>query len=192
MNIDCLIPAAGLSSRMGRWKLMLPYNDRTILETSVSNALSLCSRVILVTGYNGEKLESLFKPDSRVITIRNSSYERGMFSSIQTGVKMVKTDWFFITMGDMPDIGADLYLKLIDTVKANTGIEIVRPLFNGKRGHPVLLNRTVIKTILSEPPESEMRNVFTSHKVLDLPLDLPESFYDIDTEEDYRKAAGRS
>lgn len=170
---------------------MLPYKDRTILETSVSNALLLCSRVILVTGYNGEKLENLFKPDRRITAVRNSNYERGMFSSIQTGAALVETDWFFITMGDMPDIGADLYLKLFDTSKTNTEVEIVRPLYNGKRGHPVLLKKSVVKTILKEPRESEMKNVFTYHKVLDLPLDLSESFYDIDTEEDYRKAAGR-
>ena len=185
MKIDCLIPAAGLSSRMGRWKLLLPYRSSTILETSVSNALSLCSRVILVTGYNGEKLEKLFKSENRVTAVRNDSYERGMFSSIQTGAGLVETDWFFITMGDMPDIGKNLFTKLINTAESNTGIEIVRPLFNGKRGHPVLLKKSVIKTILAEPPESEMKNVFTRHRVLDIPLNLPESFYDIDTEEDY-------
>lgn len=186
MNIDCLIPAAGLSSRMGKWKLMLPYKNSTIIEQSVDNALRLCSRVILVTGYRGGELEKLYDQHPKVITIRNTDFKRGMFSSIQTGAPLVETEYFFITMGDMPEIGSDLFRELTNTISKNPGIEIVRPLYGGKRGHPVLLKMSTVDTILSEPQVSEMKNVFTHHKVLDLPLDLPESFRDIDTEEDYK------
>ncbi len=186
MDIDCLIPAAGFSSRMGSWKLMLPYKQSTILEQTVSNALSHCTRVILVTGYRGTELDKLFRGNQRVVPIRNHDFTQGMFSSIRRGTSLIRTDWFFITMGDMPGISPALYEILLKSQTANPGIEIVRPLFNGKRGHPVLLNKSVIPTILSKPRSSEMKHVFTHHKVLDLPLDLPESFRDIDTEEDYR------
>jgi len=104
MKIDCLIPAAGLSSRMGRWKLLLPYRGTTILEQTLNNALSLCSRVVLVTGYRGNELEEIYAGRSGVVTVRNADFKRGMFSSIQTGVPLVSTEWFFITMGDMPGI----------------------------------------------------------------------------------------
>ncbi|MFL4276400.1 hypothetical protein P9380_16635, partial [Escherichia coli] len=36
--IDCIITAAGLSSRMGQWKMMLPWEQGTILDTSIKNA----------------------------------------------------------------------------------------------------------------------------------------------------------
>ena len=188
MNIDCLIPAAGFSSRMGRWKLTLPYGKTTIIEYAVKNALRVCSRVILVTGFRGRELKELFKEEQRVITIENHDFDQGMFSSIQTGVPLIETDLFFITMGDMPQIEPWIYEKLILSARSNTGKEILRPLFNGKRGHPVLLKKDVIPTILSEPRESEMKQVFTRHRVLDLNLDIPETFRDIDTEEDYKKA----
>ena len=188
MNIDCLIPAAGLSSRMGTWKLILPYNEGTIVEESVKNALSRCSRIILVTGYRGAELARLFSDNKKVVPVANTAYNRGMFSSIQTGIPLIQTEYFFITMGDMPEIGMDMYDLLLNTMKDNPGIEIVRPLYNNKRGHPVLLKNSVISTILSEPADSEMKNVFTHHRVLDLPLNLPETFKDIDTEADYRKA----
>ncbi len=187
MEIDCLIPAAGFSSRMGKWKPMLPYKNKTIIETVVENAFSLCSRVILVTGYKGTELEKLYRDNKNVIPVRNNNFERGMFSSIQTGMPLIQADWFFITMGDMPEIKKPLYTTLLCTLETNPSIDIVRPLFNGKRGHPVLLKKNVVQTILSEPADSEMKNVFTHHRVLELPLDLPESFKDIDTEEDYKK-----
>ncbi len=173
---------------MGTWKLILPYKEETLVEKSVKNALSCCSRVILVTGYRGNELEKLFKNNKNVVPVANTEYNRGMFSSIQTGIPLIQTGYFFITMGDMPEISTDLYDLLLHTMKDNPGIEIVRPLYNNKRGHPVLLKNSVIPTILSEPADSKMKNVFTHHRVLDLPLNLPETFKDIDTEADYRKA----
>ena len=175
---------------MGKWKLMLPYKKGTILGSVIKNTLSICDRVILVTGFRGKELETFYGENKNIIAVRNSGFERGMFSSIQTGVPLVETEYFFITKGDMPEIGSNLYRKLLNTMRENPDIEIVRPLFNGKRGHPVLLKKSVISTILSEPADSEMKNVFTHHKVLDLPLDLPQTFKDIDTEEDYREAVG--
>lgn len=190
MNIDCLIPAAGLSSRMGKWKLTLPYKESTIVECTASNALSVCSRVILVTGHRGQELKDLFKNEKRVIPVENTSFKSGMFSSIQAGVPFIETEWFFISMGDMPEITSELYTFLIEAQRNSPHMEILRPLYKGKRGHPVLLKKSVISTILSEPYTSEMKNVFSHHTVLDLPLDLPESFLDIDTEEEYRKLLG--
>lgn len=62
--IDCIITAAGLSSRMGQWKMMLPWEQGTILDTSIKNALQFCSRIILVTGYRGNELhETLCEPE---------------------------------------------------------------------------------------------------------------------------------
>ncbi len=169
---------------------MLPYKESTIVEHTVANALSRCTRVILVTGYRGPELEQLYRKAERVIPVRNAEFHRGMFSSIQTGVPLIKSSCFFITMGDMPEIGETLYDALLNTMTANPAVDIVRPLFNGKRGHPVLLKKSVIPTILSEPENSEMKHVFTRHSVLDLDMNIPETFMDIDTEEDYRKAAG--
>ncbi len=188
MNFECLIPAAGFSSRMGSWKLMLPYKGSTIIGQAVDNALSFCGKVILVTGYRGGELEKLYDRHPGVITVRNTGFKRGMFSSIQTGVPLISTEWFFITMGDMPDITEKLYRKLAEAADGEKDTEIVRPLFSGKRGHPVLLKNTVIPTILSEPWSSEMKNVFTHHKVLNLDMNLPETFTDIDTIENYRSA----
>lgn len=177
---------------MGKWKLLLPYKDGTIISYAVSNALDVCSRVILVTGFRSDELEKLFFENKRITTVQNNDFERGMFSSIQTGTPLVETEWFFITMGDMPGINSEIYRKLLYYLEKEPDIEIIRPLYNGKRGHPVLLKKNVTKTIAAEPSESEMKNVFTHHRVLDLNLNIPETFTDIDTEEDYRIAVNNT
>ena len=188
MNIDCLIPAAGFSSRMGNWKLILPYKNSTIIENSIVNAVNVCTRIILVTGYRGDELAELVEQIPQVLTIRNENYRKGMFSSIQTGVKMVESEWFFITMGDMPDIEGDIFKDLIKTRDDNPGrFDIFRPIYNGKRGHPVLLNKTTIQTIITEPVSSEMKNVFLHHRVMDIEMNVSSTFRDIDTPEEYRQ-----
>lgn len=60
MSVDCIITAAGLSSRMGKWKMMLPWRDGTILDASIKNALQFCSRIIVVTGFRGEALQARY------------------------------------------------------------------------------------------------------------------------------------
>jgi molybdenum cofactor cytidylyltransferase len=192
MNINCLIPAAGFSSRMGRWKLILPYKGSTIIEICILNASKICNKIILVTGHKANELTKLLDNTSKLSTVENTNFKNGMFSSLQTGVKLIESDWFFITMGDMPEIKEDIFRTLIIARDKNPeGFDIIRPMYQGKRGHPVLLHRKTIKTILEEPVSSEMKNVFTHFRVLDIEMNLPDTFRDIDTPEEYRRITGR-
>lgn len=188
MDINCLIPAAGYSSRMGKWKIALPYKNSTIIENSIDNALQTCNKIIIVTGYRSEELVKLVQKTPSVVTTINETFENGMFSSIQTGVRLVESEWFFITMGDMPDINEKIYKSLLKARDDNTEIfDIIRPIYQGKRGHPVLLHKKTIQTILEEPVSSEMKNIFTNFRVLDIEMNLPDTFLDIDTPEEYRR-----
>ncbi len=188
MDIDFLIPAAGLSSRMGDWKLTLPYKGSTIIENSISNGMNICNRIIIVTGHRSEELEKLLQNNSKVLTVKNKKFQNGMFSSIQTGVRLIESEWFFITMGDMPDIKEDIYKSLLHARNKNSNnFDIIRPIYKGKRGHPVLLHKNTIKSILKEPVSSEMKNVFSHFRVLDIEMNLQDTFRDIDTPEEYRR-----
>jgi molybdenum cofactor cytidylyltransferase len=188
MNIDCLIPAAGFSSRMGNWKLTLPFKENTIIENSISNALSICNRVIIVSGHRASELKELLQENSKVSLILNKNFKKGMFSSIQAGVGMIRTEWFFISMGDMPEISEEIYKHLIEVKNINSNeFDIIRPLYHGKRGHPVLLNKNTIKSILKEPFSSEMKNVFSHFRVLEIEMNTAVTFADIDTPEDYKR-----
>jgi len=192
-KFDCIIPAAGLSSRMGSWKLMIEFSGRPLILQSVENALDACRRVILVTGHRGEELEDLFSDNSRVTCIRNHEYHRGMFSSIQTGTSIAETDWFFITLGDMPYIPVQLFEQLADRTAGTSGSAekaIIRPVYRGRPGHPVLLKRETSETIRGIDPAGSMRMVFETHSlntgrgVLNVPVDTRGCVYDIDTLDD--------
>jgi molybdenum cofactor cytidylyltransferase len=185
---EALIPAAGLSSRMESWKPLLPYGDGTLIEQAVANALAVCHRVILVTGYRGEELERLFEGERRVTCIRNREYRRGMFSSLQHGVAEVRAPRFFVAMGDMPDIPPSLYGHLLEEPPA----DVVRPRYRGIPGHPVLFAAGAARLIRSLPPEADMGRVLSSYEVREINVDEPGCVQDIDTIEEYRGRVGTS
>ena len=53
-----IVLAAGLSSRMGENKLLLPYNGRPIIQSAVDTALAFSDDVIVVTGHERERTKS--------------------------------------------------------------------------------------------------------------------------------------
>lgn len=203
--VDCIIPAAGLSERMGRWKPLISYpaaGGKPLVEVSVERALETCSRVVLVTGYRGDELERLFDDYPCVDCVRNEEFRRGMFSSIQTGARLIEAPFFFIAHADMPELPAELYRFLLEKIgksgeRTGTGAglegeietvngapDIVRPLYRGLPGHPVLCRHRVAATILAEAPDSNMQRVMRRHNKLELEVQWPGCAYDIDSRED--------
>jgi molybdenum cofactor cytidylyltransferase len=189
-RFDCIIPVAGLSSRMSSWKPLIDFMGRPMIQHIVDKTLQVCERIILVCGYRGEELEALFSPNKKVECIRNREYQYGMFSSIQTGAALVNAPWFFITLGDMPAIPAALFTRLAEEIGRDGQTDIIRPVYEGQPGHPVLLRRSVATTIREQSRKADMRRVFAAHsqkhqrKVLNLDVDTPGCVYDIDTDSD--------
>lgn len=189
-RFDCIIPVAGLSTRMSSWKPLIDFRGRPMIQHVVDKTLRVCERVILVSGYRGEELEALFTAYKKVECIRNENYQRGMFSSIQTGTALVKTPWFFIALGDMPAVPAALFTRLEAEIDRDGGTDIIRPVYRGQPGHPVLLRRSVTSTIREQSYEADMRSVFSIHsqkyqrRIVNLNVDTAGCVYDIDTDSD--------
>lgn len=188
LDIDCIIPAAGLSSRMGRWKLMLPYNDETILEASVKNALAICSRVILIAGYRCDELIEKMRAYPNVSIIVNNDYQQGMLSSIKLGVEHVRSDYFFIAHADMPCIGSGLYNQLWQARGAGS----IFPGDEQYSGHPVLINSLLKPAILKQVVANEtvshsMKAILKKYPMTYLQLSNSEIHFDIDTPAAYEK-----
>jgi len=181
INLDCIILAAGISSRTSQWKMRLPFRGKSIIEYCVSNALLVCRRVILVVGYRSSELRQEFRNWKNISIIENSGYKKGMFTSIQTGVSAVQTDYFFISHGDLPLIPALVY----QTLSAHKGPKAVFPVHNGKRGHPVLLPRTIIGRILEEGEDSSMKKLLSTYPAHLVPVNTESIYNDIDTDVDY-------
>jgi molybdenum cofactor cytidylyltransferase len=184
-SVDCIVAAAGRSERFGRWKLTLPFRDRTIVGTSVGAALAACRRVILVTGYRGDELAAMFSTELRVVVVRNPDWERGMFSSIQVGASLAETNRFFISLADMPFVEPSVYGALLE----KTDADFVFPTHAGMRGHPVLAGPRVRDAVLAaDAATGSMREIARRLSAIEVPWLDDSVLRDIDTPGDLEGA----
>jgi molybdenum cofactor cytidylyltransferase len=178
-RLDCVVLAAGASTRMGRPKLYLPFAGLTIVGTTVANALAAGLRVIVVGRPGDERIGELFGP--RVLVVRNPDPGRGMLSSIREGVKWVRAERFFFIPADMPFPGPELYRALASSEAAGPVI----PTCGGRRGHPVLMPSSLIASILALPDDKPLKALIAESGPTFVELGDEAILRDIDTEEEY-------
>lgn len=182
-RIDCVMPAAGLSSRMGQWKMMLAYRHHTILDQSIENALKFCQRVILITGYRSDELRHRYSNHPQIKLVENKHYQQGLFSSMQLGVSYVESDYFFICHGDMPCIDKGIYQAMWQ----HRSELCVFPGNQDCWGHPALIPSSLITQIMSKSPIDSMRPILQTHGITFLHKADPAIHFDVDTQEAYKQ-----
>ncbi|WP_281645869.1 NTP transferase domain-containing protein [Parendozoicomonas sp. Alg238-R29] len=195
--VDCVVLAAGLSSRMGEWKLQLPLGDqsqglRTILDRSLTHALSFCHRVILVTGHRSDELFERYHSRDNIHLVFNPDYRQGLTSSVLTGLAHVSSDFAFITHGDLPFLNrknfSTLWSARHDAARNKCA---VFPICNGQSGHPVLITDSMIPALLNADHNRPMKQLL-KHCCIHIPVSSPEIYRDIDTPEAYLAETGIS
>lgn len=175
---------------MGRAKQFLPFRGQTILEWTVDNALaSSLDRVVVVLGHHAEALRCLV--ESREITVAlNPRYTTGQSSSLQAGLRALTEEFqaVLFLLGDQPLVTP----KTIDLILAayqSSPSPIVIPVFEGRRGNPVLFRRDTFSRLEALDNDCGARPLFKEYTGLILRVPVPDSsiHFDIDTEEDYRR-----
>jgi len=180
---ECIMLAAGLSSRMGDWKMLLPWQGSTVLDSALDNALAFCDRVILVTGFRAAELRQRYAGRSAIQLCHNARYQAGMFSSVRCGVAALTGDRFFVVPGDMPAIDAAIYAQLW----RHQSCGCLLPSYAGRNGHPVLLPFALAAYIAAAPEESNLRALIRACGYTSVPVESQAIHWDIDTPEQYRQ-----
>lgn len=182
--IDCIIPAAGLSERMGKWKLMLPLHNKSLIEWSISNAIAGGCRVILVTGKKANRLYELFSNTANVSLVENLHYSDGLLSSIKTGLPLVKSERFFISLADMPFILPNIYQQ----IAAHRSEVVIFPKYQNRFGHPVLIPTGFISKISQYQGNSGLKPLLLKLPHQSVEIQTSGVHFDIDTPDEYQKA----
>jgi len=139
-SIAAVILSAGLSSRMGAFKPLLPLGEGTVIKQAVTNFQQIGIKPIHIVLGNraSEIIPHLTAMD--VFWVVNEDYHDDMLTSVQLGVGRLRPDTtaFFILPVDIPLVRSQTLLSLLD---AHTGQphSILYPIFNGTRGHPPLI-----------------------------------------------------
>jgi len=184
MKTIAIVLAAGKSSRMGTNKLLLRFDGRTVIEHILDRLVNYDT--IVVTGYCPEEIEPIIKEYSAK-TVHNPDYELGMTTSFQTGLKAIDedVDAFFLVLSDTfgfnPSLLGEMELKMASTIDL-----IVSPIYDGKRGHPVLIAYELFQEFLNLGSDETMRDVVLRHEEEHsyVPGDIWTRI-DLDTPEDY-------
>ncbi|MEK6409356.1 MAG: nucleotidyltransferase family protein [Acidobacteriota bacterium] len=162
--ISAVLLAAGESRRMGEFKQLLELRNKSFVEHCVDNLLaSRVGEVIVVTGHRESEVRRAIG-DRRVKFAHNPEYQSGMASSIIRGVEAVPQTAraFVLALVDQPWIDASVINRIIETYeKAQTLIVI--PAYEGKNGHPILLDISLKEEILKMDPARGLRQVVGAH-----------------------------
>ncbi len=188
-SVTAIILGAGESSRMGKPKLLLPFGDRTMIGTVISNVLaSSVEKVIVVLGSNYESHRQVIK-DYPVEIVNNKRYREEMLSSVKCGLKAVSdaADAVMVLLGDQPMIQAAEMDQLIESYR-DSEKEIAIATHEKKRGHPILFGRKFIRELTGYPREASLRDLLQNHpsEILEMKTGNDGILRDIDTENDYQ------
>lgn len=159
--IGAVILAAGESRRMGKPKPLLKIGNKSLIE-QVIDAFSAVDDIIVVLGNEPERLIQVLQ-ELGVNWTMNPNYRKGMSSSFIEGLKKFKKfDAVFLALCDQPVVDRDFLAKSIDAWKG--GAKIVSPVYKGKKGHPVLFDRSLFEEILALKNGELIRDVIHRHE----------------------------
>ncbi len=189
-GVSIVILAAGESKRMGEQKMLLPYEDKSILETVVDKALiSKADNVIVVTGSHGTEIRTKLTRFATDVVI-NDEYKSGMLSSVLAGIRSVPehAKAVIVLLGDQPMVRTEVINRIIEAYN-NNAKRIVLPVYKGKRGHPLLIDISFKPYIEKLDPQQGLRQLIIENpeEVLEIEVNTPTILKDIDTKEDYSR-----
>jgi Uncharacterized MobA-related protein len=165
---------------MKLWKPGIKLNKIPLIIHVLASAAHICEQIVIVGGYQFEKLRSLIRDDenlsesekSKIMFTENVNVDVGMFSTVKVGITQVHSsiDGIFVVPGDMPFVSVDTYRILADAFGNKHNVDVFVPAVfveSGKdtkenrlkKGHPILVRRQVIPAILQEEENSILRNV---------------------------------
>jgi molybdenum cofactor cytidylyltransferase len=186
--IWAMILAAGESKRMGKPKLLLSFGEKTIIEAVISNVVqSKAENILVVLGSDREKVEEKIR-GLPVKVVFNPNFRKGMLSSAQLGFQTLPEDTqaVLVFLGDQPAVSHTVIDTVIDAYN-RTKKGIVLPVYEGNRGHPVLIDMKYKDEIKKLSADVGLRGVVYSHPedIEEVGVETPSVLQDIDDAEDY-------
>jgi molybdenum cofactor cytidylyltransferase len=186
-----LLLAAGESARMGTDKALLTYRGRTFLELLVATLREAgLERIVVVLGHHAEEIQRSVNLQQIQVVI-NPDYRLGQTSSLQGGLRALGTtdlEGVILCLVDHPAISVLTVRKLLEGFQ-HSQAPVVIPTFRGRRGHPVLIARSLFKELLDLRPDSGADSEVRKYreKTLFVEVEDPGVLVDVDDPETYRR-----
>lgn len=188
-DVWIVILAAGLSTRMGRPKPLLPARGTSLIRHVASAALraSSVSGIVVVCGTEEAAIRRELDGLPVAFTV-NPQPGLGLSGSLAAGIRRIEElrgAAAVVLLGDQPDLRAETIDRAIGLYR-ETGCLAAQARYEGKPGHPVLLDRRLFPELLAVEGDVGARDVLALHRkdvrFVDSPGPMP---VDLDTPQEY-------
>jgi molybdenum cofactor cytidylyltransferase len=191
LSFSALILCAGRSSRMGAFKPLLPLEGQTVIERVIGLFRGAgIADITVVLGHRAESIAPLLERHRVRLTV-NDRYDEGMLSSVKTGVAQIDRNQraFFLLPADIPLVKRETLTALISAFREGE-IDLCRPCFRGRHGHPPLISSALIPAILDFTGPGGLRAFLSrcSERTVEVAVEDPGILMDLDTGDDYDAA----
>jgi molybdenum cofactor cytidylyltransferase len=189
----------------GQHKLLLPLGDRPVLAHVIEATLASHARpIILVLGHQATQVRASiphYATHPSITLVENHDYTKGMSTSLRVGLQALTAtcskaeptpypnpNGALVLLGDQPLIIPSILDTLIATRQA-TGKCIIAPLYNGKRGNPVLFDASLFPELMEVTGDEGGRSVIERHRQDLVTVEVGDTVapYDVDTWEAYQQ-----
>ena len=185
--VAAIVLAAGKARRFGAQKLLAPFGASTVVRTVVDTIRSVgVDYLVVVGGPGGETVRSAVG-GSPVIWVENTDPDRGLSSSIATGLAALPPNVGAVLMvlGDQPTVSVQVVERVVAAWREGGG-PVVAPRYRGLRGNPVLFDAALFGSLGSLVGEHGARDFIAADPARVTMVDVPEPPpMDIDTPSDY-------
>lgn len=188
-EIAAILLAAGRSRRMGAFKPLLPFGGVSVAEACVASLRAGgAGRIVVVVGHRGAEVCAALSRLEDLSFVVNKVPGSEMGVSVALGVEAVskEAEAVLVALVDQPAVPPSEIAKLIEA-RRRTGARLVLPKWEGRGGHPVLLDLTLREELLRLVPEKGLRALFDAHRAEVLRVPAVSSYVarDMDTWDDY-------
>lgn len=189
-KVAAIVLAAGASTRYGQPKQLLPVGDKTMLQYVVDIVLaSPVDQTIVVLGHRASEIGATLK-DGPADIVTNEEWEAGLSTSVQAGLRAVRPDAqaALFVLADQPAITPEIIAALLGRYQ-ETGAPIVVPTYQGKRGNPVLFDRSLFAELMKVQDDQGGRQLIDVYgdKTEKVEVGSEAVLVDVDTETDYHR-----
>jgi len=189
-EIGAVVLAAGKSTRMGEPKQLLCLDGKPLLERTLENLRNATvSDIVVVLGSAADTIRQQIT-FGEVRVVENAEYELGMASSLRVGLAALSatTDAALIVLADQPFVRHETLDRIIAQYQ-HSSAQIVIPMYQGFRGNPVLLDRSVFHEVMALSGDIGCRAIFGDHQdgIVKVAVDDIGILLDIDSKDDLAK-----
>ncbi len=191
IGVSAILLAAGSSRRMGRPKQLLPVRGKPAVRSCAETVLAAgLQDIVVVTGVNADATEAALE-GLPVRIARNPDASSDMAESVRTGLRLIDpaVRFILVCLADHPLVASATIRSILEE-SAQNPVKIIIPRYLGRRGHPTLFPRAIIKEIFDG---KNLRDVINGHAAHVLSVDVDDEgvVLDMDTEEDYNELRRR-